>query len=203
MRISHQEPLAARFDCLDCHAAETHAQKADLLPRDHASCAPCHDGTTAANTCTTCHVSEPSRDRTRLPGREAVLHGPDWERLHALGEMSTCTTCHEREFCASCHTIELPHSPTSWPKLHGDEALRVGEPACLSCHEKAFCTSCHSAEMPHPGDYQAAHAKDARDTGEAKCGDCHVRETCDTCHVKHVHPGVDPERLQNLREGLG
>jgi predicted CXXCH cytochrome family protein len=203
LKMSHEEPLRAQLSCTACHLTETHARASVFQQRDHSFCAGCHDGVVADNSCLTCHTSEPPRDPSALPGQEAVVHGPRWEQTHAMGEKASCTTCHERSDCAQCHGIELPHSPTSWPNLHGREALAVGQETCTDCHQEAFCSGCHQTEMPHPEDYLPRHSAEARERGEDSCDACHIRDSCRTCHINHTHPGIPRERLERLMETAG
>jgi hypothetical protein len=199
IKMSHKEPVAAGESCLTCHQTETHARDALSRDRDHGSCTGCHDGDKAPNACSVCHVREPSRDKTSLPGTEAVIHGANWEKAHGMGNMNTCTLCHATSFCKGCHGIDLPHARVAFPYVHGTEAIAVGNEVCTGCHAEKFCSSCHQIEMPHGATFLPEHSKITAKVGRATCDRCHVPDDCETCHEKHVHPGIPPDMLKELQ----
>ena len=201
VQMRHKDVLDARVPCQECHARETHgvSQLSPLL--DHSSCSACHDGVTAGIACSVCHRLDPPRDPARLPGREALLHGPNGTRLHGMGQLDSCITCHERTFCASCHGVELPHDMNTFPHLHGGEAISAGD-ACVKCHAQTFCDSCHSIEMPHPEGFLAEHRATSEQAQQETCPRCHVSEDCENCHTSHTHAPLPETTLDEIRKSV-
>ena len=198
VQMRHKDVLDAGVPCQQCHARETHGIS-QLSPQlDHSSCSACHDGVAAGIACSVCHRRDPSRDPARLPGREALLHGPDGDRLHGMGRLDSCIMCHARTFCASCHSVELPHDMNTFPHLHGTEAIRVGD-ACLKCHAQAFCDSCHSIAMPHPEGFLAEHGATTEQAQQETCPRCHVSDDCQNCHAEHTHSPLPEATLEEIR----
>ena len=199
--MSHKQVLGVGIPCQQCHSRETHGPAVLSQALDHASCSGCHDGKTAAIACGVCHSNEPARDPAKLPGREALIHTPG-KNLHGMGDLTSCTICHARTFCKSCHGVELPHDMNTFPHLHGQEAIDAGG-ACVLCHAQNFCDSCHQMEMPHPQGYLKLHDASAKKLGETTCKRCHVAEDCEYCHEDHIHPGLPAEMLDKLRSRSG
>lgn len=159
-RMSVQRAVSGR--CLECHAHRAPDHYVDAA-------------------CTTCHRP---LARTRLPGdRIAALPEPRTHdqpeflaRIHAERaeeNLTSCTTCHTRERCTSCHVdpdgveavtsvdrapggMELPafrarystpatHERDDWSEIHG----RAVEPEeCSTCHTRESCSSCHVGAEP-------------------------------------------------------
>jgi hypothetical protein len=120
--------------------------------------------------------------------------------MHGMGDTQTCKACHSRQYCASCHGMELPHT-TGYLTVHGrDTVARESFDAdCLVCHSKASCDGCHGMPMPHPQDFLGQHDSATEQYGSEACERCHPAQTCDECHVRHAHPAVEPEVLEQLR----
>lgn len=199
VRMRHADVLAAGIPCIQCHAPTVHGASPISPALDHGSCSSCHDGTTAGIACDVCHLRDPKAARNSLPGSEAVLHREPGRQIHGMGKLDSCPTCHTRTFCKSCHGVELPHDLNSFPHLHGKEAVEASSEVCTSCHAATFCTSCHQIEMPHPKGFLKDHAAQVKKLGQATCARCHVSEDCESCHTAHIHPGLPPEVLQQLR----
>jgi hypothetical protein len=150
--------------CLDCHGqgAPSHLAQQD--------CEPCHaalhDATGLDVATIQAFPKPPTHDSTW------VLH----HQTAATG--STCTVCHARDFCASCHvnarSVEaiqnLPaddrvaaivgnrraqyprpasHADESWSRAHGLVA-RAGVSECANCHARESCLGCHRLEERVP-----------------------------------------------------
>jgi hypothetical protein len=201
VQMRHKDVVDARVPCQQCHARETHGVSRLSPQLDHSSCSPCHNGVAAGIACSVCHRHDPSRDPATLPGREALLHGPNGAGLHGMGRLDSCITCHARTFCASCHGVELPHDMNTFPHLHGTEAIRAGD-ACLRCHAQTFCDSCHSITMPHPEGFLAQHPATSKQTQQETCRRCHVPEDCTDCHASHTHSPLPAATLDEIRKSL-
>lgn len=115
--------------------------------------------------------------------------------------MRNCTVCHTPDYCASCHTVQLPH-PDGWVYLHW-QGTRSLEKACYQCHREQNCTECHKIKMPHPEGFLKKHIEEAKKYGTPLCLRCHDENSCAACHTKHVHPNFGkfhtPEKVLNAR----
>lgn len=176
--FNHAVHAARGIDCARCHGA---VEKAELATRDHLprmqGCLECHRGAgaggseasatvtgavstpsqTASDACSTCHLSEAGRLKTRFPSgylmpprwlRNAE-HGADWIERHrrVAGEDSRfCSNCHAEKECAGCHDGRVrPRSvhPNDYLSLHPIAARQDGA-SCTSCHhQQSFCLGCH------------------------------------------------------------
>ena len=195
-----------------------------------AACATCH----TQESCRTCHAESPPRSVTLLaragPGRAAgapverrrpATHGADFTSAHAPFARAagrTCTTCHTRTECLSCH---LP-SPGQARGYHPSDFLTRHPAAatarasnCADCHNSAsFCANCHAqaglrSTGPLRANYHDANPgflfgpRKAGRQGLATCVTCHPERDCLTCHAAqggrrfNPHgPGFDAERLR-------
>ncbi|HZJ02034.1 MAG TPA: cytochrome c3 family protein [Gemmatimonadaceae bacterium] len=188
-----------------------------------ASCATCH----ARNLCLTCHVNAAESrvigalsmdDRSPVfafaQPTPASHRDPAWLRLHgkqAQRGTATCSTCHARESCATCHVGALPRAvaalPTSGPgRARGAQLVRArpswhtfdfrerhkaeanARPkACETCHTRPMCLECHRPDVAsqsryHPANFVTRHPSSAY-SREANCADCHnPAQFCQSCH---------------------
>lgn len=153
-------PLPGR--CLSCHAHEAERHYVD------AACATCHRP-----------LAESGFDVARIERiPEPASHEEDGFLAEGHGELAeagttTCTVCHTRERCTSCHVspgatgavaglpaapegMELPPFEARYPTpaSHGREGWLTGHggqasvEACSTCHTRQSCTSCHAEEPP-------------------------------------------------------
>lgn len=195
-----------------------------------ATCATCH----TQESCTTCHAGVPPKPVRQLatagPGRAVgatvsrrrpSTHGADFTDAHApfaRAASRSCTTCHARIECLSCH---LP-APGQAAGYHAADFLARHPAAafartsnCADCHNTAsFCASCHAqaglrANGPLRANYHDAnpnflfgHGTAARQ-GLETCVSCHAERDCLACHSAeggrrfNPHgPGFDAERLR-------
>lgn len=103
--------------------------------------------------CSQCHQDQ----------RSLLDHGPDYLNRHpalAKTKGGLCVACHERRFCADCHTNK--------------DELKPSEKHTLSPYRG----------MPHRGDYLSRHQIEAR-VNPARCYTCHRKgnnRKCLTCH---------------------
>ena len=119
-----------------------------------------------------------------------LTHGPE-----AANASLSCAGCHERRFCADCHTTENPRRfhRVNFVQSHAPESYGR-ETDCASCHNaELFCRSCHSQSgLASKGRLDAAfhtaqpqwllqHGRAARQ-GLQSCTTCHVQRDCMTCH---------------------
>lgn len=189
-----------------------------------ASCATCH----SRDLCLSCHVNAPESPEIRSlglesrapaftgtlpvpPGHKDVnflrTHGPS-----ARQSTATCTTCHTRESCVTCHaggappraisriplagvgraegahvTRKSPQNHTaSFREGHGPEAnARPG--TCESCHQRLTCLGCHRPDNTrrqayHPTGFLTKHPTYAY-ARASNCSDCHnPAQFCQRCH---------------------
>lgn len=186
MRIVHADCSVGRT-CIDCHSEVGHAE-ATSWPRvsSMTDCTSCHRTESVSLECETCHVGKMQPTRYAEP-EFSITHGPTWRETHGMGQMSSCTVCHQEDACSRCHGPGVPHAAT-FLNEHSDFAQNESA-QCQSCHDKAFCDSCHLMEMPHPASFVPEHSNIVESDGEGTCLRCHSSDDCDTCHLKHVHPG--------------
>lgn len=162
LTFSHALHVGRKIACATCHRG---VERAGLATREHLpsmrTCTSCHrlDAVKPApsGACTTCHVREGSRIKTRfgsgtlLPPRwlNDSEHGPDWlfrHRVVAGQDSEFCANCHREKDCADCHDGRVrPRRvhPNDYLSLH-PVAARQNSPRCTSCHqEQNFCVPCH------------------------------------------------------------
>jgi nitrate/TMAO reductase-like tetraheme cytochrome c subunit len=172
IRMSHDAPLAAGMSCADCHTGTGHDSGAPAAP-GMTTCAPCHDGETAASSCTTCHPADASRARRPSDAR----------RVYAtvkLDPMTECGACHDQTACDACHGMRLPHTAEFKAWSHARAASFDGRKACQRCHTTSDCTKCHpevavGTAAPHPADWKTSHQSQP---GNSAC-ECHWRRLPD------------------------
>jgi len=174
-------------DCSVCHPPDTHVP--DRINRPTMSrCFTCHGITKTSivqSTCETCHPpgieQKPTShlSSTWLPGGHAK---------EALEDQFVCLTCHEQNFCDSCHGLTLPH-PEDW----ADEAHAYAyfdDPAvCQQCHVRApdqhdSCDTCHHPQGPKSTPWKEYHPTVVKEGGAYTCFQCHDPATCSSCHVR-------------------
>ncbi len=115
--------------------------------QDRQSCTQCHNGTSQAPVCTSCHQAYPHVD-------SMIQHGAQY-----TSDPQKCKNCHESPkgkspSCTQCHTY--PHEKEWSNRLNHGAAFLRDSNQCLSCHKsdgkgsKAVksCQECHS--YPHP-----------------------------------------------------
>lgn len=160
LKFSHA--AHAGSTCQSCHG-DLARDGVGLATRDHLprmeTCMTCHDGVTAADACTTCHLAtQGGRVRTELPdgrlvpgagGVGGAPHDADFRVDHARvaqHEPKACASCHEERFCADCHlgtAKPFDFHPGDYVTMHAVEARR-GVPDCAACHTtQRFCAGCH------------------------------------------------------------
>ena len=202
-----------------------------LATRNPGSCRTCH----TQESCLTCHRGEaPAAVQAlfaagpgRAPGAQTTRlapasHVPGWPQHHAAvasATMRSCTSCHARTECLTCHRPNASsrgsYHPASFLTRHPADAYTRSS-SCTDCHNSGqFCQSCHQqsgltarhtllgAAGYHDGNRQFAlgHGQAARQALES-CVSCHVERDCLTCHSVvrgrsfNPHgPGFDPVQM--------
>ena len=189
--------------------------------RGGATCRTCH----TRESCFACHgadapaparallAASPTRSSgARTAGRLPRSHTPEWRDRHgpvAAASMRSCSSCHVRDYCLSCHLPDPArrnsYHPASYLTRHpADAYTRAG--GCTECHNTGeFCQSCHDqsglsarrtllgAGGYHDGNRQffVGHGQAARQSLES-CVSCHVERDCLTCHSVVRGRGFSP-----------
>ena len=135
---------------------------------------------------------------TLAPARTVRVHDLGFRTGHgaqAAAGTLTCAGCHERRYCAECHTGEgrRRFHPANFEVRHAADAYGR-ENECSSCHNaELFCRACHrESGLASRGRLDVAfhsaqpqwllqHGRAARQ-GLANCTTCHVQRDCLTCH---------------------
>jgi hypothetical protein len=184
LRMSHAGLSEAGYGCVECHADVVHPLPAGRPASVSMSvCLECHDNVSHSGKCGVCHVGTGSKAVTQ----SSDPHGPTWRQTHGMGDLKTCTVCHPRTYCKTCHAIELPHDDNFFA-THGQQALGALD-VCQQCHTQTFCDSCHGMQMPHPSGFLKIHSSAASSVNDPRCTKCHVPDNCQECHIKHIHTG--------------
>lgn len=186
--MSHLEPHEAGVTCVSCHPVTGHDVRRDFTM---SSCVTCHDGEQAAETCGTCHRSDPYAAATFDPAREstATIGSGDVRYPATLISDIGCGGCHnEKRDCDTCHGIRMPHTDAfRTTQAHARAAAFERKQLCFEkCHERSECIGCHigNFETAHGSNWKREHAQAPRDAGCV----CHAARTgrqtpmCDMCH---------------------
>ncbi len=202
--------LAARKDasCRTCHTQE--------------SCTACHQGSPPGTVLALYHAGPGRGEGAPTVRRAPASHGPGWRNGHgpfASAAMRSCTTCHVRSECLTCHipnsTTRNNYHPAGYLTRHPADAYARSS-SCADCHNTGeFCQTCHAqaglsarrtllgAGGYHDGNRQFVfgHGQAARQ-GLESCVSCHVERDCLTCHsavrgrgFSPHGPGFDPELM--------
>jgi hypothetical protein len=161
-------------------------------------CYTCHGVSNKVTACDACHADREERQRV-FDGPFRVTHGAEWQTTHGMGDMRSCSACHDAEKCAGCHGAGVPHGG-AFLERHAEFSASP-EAQCTSCHREEFCDSCHSYPMPHDVAFITGHSEIVETDGEAKCLTCHTEPDCTECHVSHVHP-VTQEQMDSFLRGV-
>lgn len=190
LRMSHVGLAEAGYRCVECHGDAAHEYRSGIIPEPKMStCVRCHNNVSASGKCGLCHAGTTEADKARRVDAEwSKTHGANWQQLHGMGELSTCSLCHRPEECESCHGMPLPHD-SGFGATHGTRSMESID-RCLQCHTQAYCDSCHGLEMPHPDGFLAQHSSVAEGHDDPLCKRCHVMANCTECHTRHIHPAT-------------
>lgn len=190
--VTPWNPARGILGARPCTACHTDLAATEALAAAH--------GTDAA--CSSCH-GDVSHPPFRLAGFERPVQPIPGEDRHprlyvqthggeATADPASCATCHEPDFCETCHLRERYPHPKDWIPLHGAAQREQGAEACATCHPQTFCASCHGTEIPHDARWLGEHWRALTDAGTESCLLCHPRTDCTTCHARHeVHREQD------------
>lgn len=202
IRMSHLEPDEAGYRCVDCHGGTAHGtDKPNIKRYSMGTCLSCHNGDQTQK-CETCHVETTPLERRQVSTAWRITHGKNWRKLHGMADLKTCVACHRSgDYCRRCHQTEMPH-PETWANVHGEQA-RASLKSCKVCHTTGFCYDCHGLEMPHPNSFLKQHPSIEKKVGQETCNRCHQPDSCNVCHSLHIHPGIKPDAISDLRRKAG
>jgi hypothetical protein len=175
------------IECAECHGdvAKSDAVTADVHV-SMAKCTACHArnaerGAAWGKDCAVCH-KEIRADRA------PPSHATDWKREHGrtvqrLGgpEAASCTLCHARSACTTCHRTEQPDDHTNyWRRRGHGVAVAVDRDRCTTCHQADACERCHSQTAP------LSHSAGWGSPSDRHCITCHFPlgggTGCIVCH---------------------
>jgi predicted CXXCH cytochrome family protein len=182
----------------------------DLAREDITRCAVCH----TRERCESCHVDAALVAAiTALPAARGIVARdlPEFEASYPVppshltpdfitdhGEFTaggSCSACHTREDCASCHIAPRPsfieamlsrqdvqapgvrltgrapasHQAPYFEIQHGNEAAAAGA-SCSACHTRTMCTDCHEAALTGAVQTGMPVAAPARVAGNVRTG---------------------------------
>jgi hypothetical protein len=189
IRVRHSD--FADMPCTRCHGGTGHEVEGRFYRiTEMDDCMQCHRSSTAnLETCSVCHVPDADAERREGNTTWRVTHGPGWQQTHGMGDLRTCTACHDPAYCIECHGVRVPH-PSDWLVGHGDPLEGVEDERCATCHDSQWCVDCHQVDMPHPAGFLPAHGPEADEVGSERCYRCHDRRNCDECHIRSSHPSL-------------
>lgn len=176
--FSHQNHASEEVLCEKCHTQIVKSFEISGTPYpDMDDCIHCHQAQKAPLNCKACH---PGWDKENPPlwhkGAFKKLHGP----LSRKKE-TRCNTCHAKESCVQCHSIEEPEGHNTFFKQKGHGLKTSWErKRCMACHSSDFCRRCHESTLPssHRGSFSRTH-----------CYSCHLPKKETGCIVCHSQPG--------------
>lgn len=116
--------------------------------------------------------------------------------VHSKGaklDKEYCLSCHQEQFCSTCHGMDIPHPAKNWTTGKKEHVAlgKTNPQQCQLCHPQAnFCTACHHPDWkpaagpwwsPIPG--QSQHKPVVVAKGATGCFKCHNPTSCARCHV--------------------
>lgn len=185
---THEKHFATGVsDCAQCHPANTH--EPDTINKPTMSrCFVCHglsEAAIAPGECTVCH---PPGMPAKPSSHESNRWVPQEHGEIARDDQFECLTCHQQQFCTSCHGLRLPH-PDGWQEDAHVQAFFDDAATCQQCHpreptKRDYCDSCHHPQGPKDVAWRAFHFKVVKSEGAQDCFQCHDPATCASCHIK-------------------
>jgi len=175
-------------DCAACHSANTH-EKDKINRPEMVTCYTCHGLGSEARAPGRCGLCHPPGMDPEPESHRASNWMPELHRAAAVADPFECTTCHEADFCDSCHQTQIPH-PAGWEGEPHGQAFYVDPGLCESCHLRGQtqgrdeCDACHHPGGPPESTWVDAHADFVKQSGATTCWQCHASQTCETCHAK-------------------
>ncbi|RMH38893.1 MAG: cytochrome C [Deltaproteobacteria bacterium] len=161
LKFNHRAHVGRKISCQTCHG-DLLADGVDLATRDQLPrmrlCLQCHDGRTATDACTTCHLAE-GDGRIQTAFAEGLLqpsgvlrgdaHDLSFRTRHAAvakQDAAYCDNCHHKAFCIDCHqgtAKPMDFHGNDYVSIHAIDARR-NNPDCSACHRlQTFCVGCH------------------------------------------------------------
>jgi hypothetical protein len=197
--VNH-DTCAKGQECSSCHSATAHGTATSWIRTVRMEqCYTCHGVSNKVTDCDACHAARLPNDRVNA-GTFAVTHGPQWQTTHGMGEMGSCSACHEPAKCVGCHGAGVPHSGDF--RTQHSTFSTAPNAQCATCHKQEFCDACHAYPMPHDHAFVLGHSATVEQDGDARCFRCHTENDCTTCHVRHVHP-VTQEQMDSMLKSPG
>lgn len=189
--------------CLECHAKDDVAGVVLPQPKTHGpvwalnhkaeakggaiDCSACHE----QSDCLDCHKAGFADEMGSFSNNMINVHSSDFHITHPLAartDQRLCASCHEPEYCNSCHdSFRLRRGDIGSPShrytfdlgMDGDiDSIHAGFTADKSCD------SCHLTGSVAPSfhDWSIGHAREAR-RSLATCQSCHPDgDVCLKCH---------------------
>lgn len=167
--------------CMSCHESRKSRVSGDVAAGKRFVVHP-----DPASDCASCHgdVAHPGRPRPASKG-----HPDNYQQVHGRDVASEgrakCATCHEVEFCRSCHVDDPAKHPADWMTTHG-ASVAASNNSCTMCHApETFCKACHGTVIPHRPGWLARHPIEVDASNVQFCTTCHAQADCERCHDKH------------------
>ncbi len=203
LRFSHKSHVPRLYgNCMRCHT-EVARGGVQIYAR-LGVCLGCHqhEEQYRVRNCDACHVDLQSEGT--LP-QSHLVHDGDWLREHGVranAQADLCRSCHQEQFCATCHGVTTPALPSrlafdepdrqtmhraGFRSRHADEA-RAEPGTCTACHDTSMCRDCHTENgvvaasnnpSPHPPGWVGLPGQSANEHGRAARRD---PLTCASCH---------------------
>lgn len=187
--------------CTSCHATtETDRRAMPSKP----SCMACHDGESASDECTVCHIGDALAKRVVRTEFSTADSNPVSPEKSVNNEPKRSSKYKSNKEKKGTALLRPDNHEVDWLARHGAVAKSNGL-ECASCHREEDCATCHTERVAkpwqmHPPNYVTIHAVDAR-TSMGRCTDCHtVDNFCVSCHVRSgvatIEGGKPPARVE-------
>ncbi|HZK49914.1 MAG TPA: NapC/NirT family cytochrome c [Thermoleophilia bacterium] len=169
--------------CVRCHVRLVHKAVTPPVyvdPGTMGACFVCHDGATAAKTCSLCHTA-PHDDQ----GACDTCHGVENWSPSGFDHPFPLEGGHAKATCEQCHTKTTG--------ADGSITFSKASPECVSCHGDEHggltdCGRCHTPQGWTPANFSHPRVGEHIPGGEHRlsCQDCHASgfgaATCTPCH---------------------
>jgi len=192
----------ANGECGTCHESLPEIDQPAKKPAME-TCFQCHpQSDMTVGKCAMCHT-----DLKRYPLKPLAdfSHEGGWLERHpglARSAPQNCATCHEKTYCATCHTAATaPLLPERlMPEKPGREFIhradfvsrhmieQAADPAsCRRCHGTGFCEDCHrrQSRTPDAANPRDPHPKGWAFPGSAQFHGTAARQDISSCSVCH------------------
>ena len=161
----HSEP------CVDCHVRFVHTTvtpPAYVDPSTMDACFACHDDSTAAETCASCHNAP-----HEAMGACDTCHGLENWAPSNFKHPFPLEFAHAKATCEDCHTAVTA--------ADGTKTFDRPSPECASCHQAPHddygaCDRCHTAQNWSPSGFNHPFPLEGGHAG-LSCEQCHTKTT--------------------------